>query len=121
MSQSWAEYLKLRYALAMSHLRSLCVIRLLACTAILLGLVACERETYSTWSCNTPTEAKIPMILRKAQMEFKGSKLDFCGSLGNLSYFDQKCTVQTEQSNTVFTPSSGLMVSGGQEYQCTVL
>jgi hypothetical protein len=61
------------------------------------------------------------MILRKAQMELKGGKLDYCGSLGNLSFFDQKCAVKTEQSNTVFTPSSGLLISSGQEYQCTAL
>jgi hypothetical protein len=61
------------------------------------------------------------MILRKAKMEFKGDQLDYCGSLGNQSYFDQKCSAQTQQSATIFTPSSGLLLSKGQEYQCTAL
>jgi hypothetical protein len=94
---------------------------LLACLIIMLGLCACERETYTSWNCNTATETKIPMVLRKAKMEFKGGQLDYCGSLGNQSYFDQKCSAQTQDSATIFTPSSGLLLSQGQEYQCTAL
>jgi hypothetical protein len=95
--------------------------RLLARLIIMLGLFACERETYTSWNCNTATETKIPMVLRKAKMEFKGGQLDYCGSLGNQSYFDQKCSAQTQDSATIFTPSSGLLLSQGQEYQCTAL
>jgi uncharacterized protein RhaS with RHS repeats len=54
-------------------------------------------------------------------MEFKSNKLDYCGSLGGQSYFDQKCPAQIEQSSLVFTPSSGLLISQGQEYQCAAL
>ncbi|WP_215392343.1 hypothetical protein [Polynucleobacter sp. VK25] len=61
------------------------------------------------------------MVLRKAQMEFKGSKLDYCGSLGIQSYFDQKCSTETTQSSVTFTPSSGLLLIQGQEFQCTAL
>ena len=61
------------------------------------------------------------MVLRKAQMEFKGEKLDYCGSLGNQSYFDLKCPAQTTQSRVIFTPSSGLLQNNEQEYQCTAL
>jgi hypothetical protein len=61
------------------------------------------------------------MVLRQAKMEFKGGQLDYCGSLGNQSFFDQKCPAQTKESTTVFTPSSGLLLSNGQEYQCTAL
>ena len=96
-------------------------IRLIAYATILLGLCACERETYTSWSCNTASESKIPMVLRKAKMEFKDHKLDYCGSLGNISYFDQPCPAQTNQANVIFTPSSGLLISNGQEFQCSAL
>ena len=96
-------------------------IRPLAYALILLGLCACERETYTTWSCSSPTEAKAPMVLKKAQMEFKGTHLDYCGSLGNQSYFAPKCPAQIEQSPAIFTPSSGLLINDGQGYQCIAL
>ncbi len=96
-------------------------IRILFCASVLLGISACERDSYTTWSCNSSEEAKISLVLRKAQMEFKGGKLDYCGSLGAQSYFDQKCPAQIEQSNSVFTPSTGLLKSNGQEFQCTAL
>lgn len=105
----------------MSFIKELRLIRLLACLSILLGLCACERETYTSWSCNAATETKISMVLRKAKMEFKGEQLDYCGSLGNQSYFDQKCPAQTQESTTTFIPSSGLLLKKGQEYQCTAL
>ena len=96
-------------------------IRLLACLWILLGVCACERESYTSWRCNSLTETKISMVLRKAQMELQGEKLDYCGSLGNQSYFDQKCPAQITQSKVIFTPSSGLLISKGQELQCAAL
>jgi hypothetical protein len=96
-------------------------IRPITFALILLGLSACERETYTTWSCNTATETKAPMVLKKAQMEFKGARLDYCGSLGAQSYFAPKCPPQIEQSPVIFTPSSGLLVNDGQEYQCAAL
>ena len=65
---------------------------------IYLGLSACGREVYTTWSCHSSSESKISMVLRKAQMEFKGVALDYCGSLGAQSYFDEKCSGQTDQS-----------------------
>ena len=61
------------------------------------------------------------MVLKKAQMEFKGGHLDYCGSLGTQSYFDPKCPAQIMQSTAIFTPSSGLLVNDGQEYQCVAL
>lgn len=61
------------------------------------------------------------MVLRKAQMEFKGNKFDYCGSLGTQSYFDQKCPAQIEQSSFVFTPSSGLLRAKEQEFNCVAL
>jgi len=97
------------------------LLRTAICFAILLELSACGREVYTTWSCNSPSESKIQMVLRKAQMEFKGAVLDYCGSLGAKSYFDEKCSGQTDQSKTVFTPSTGLLLTKGQEYQCSAL
>jgi hypothetical protein len=96
-------------------------IRLMTYAVIVLGLCACERDTYTTWNCSTPAEAKIPMVLKKAQMKFKGAHSDYCGSLGTQSYFAPKCSAQTEQSPIIFTPSSGLLINDGQEYQCTAL
>lgn len=95
--------------------------RLIACIALLLGICACERDSYSTWICHSFEESKIAMVLRKAQMEFQGKQFNYCGSLGNQSYFDEKCPAQIEQSSYVFTPSSGLLKSNEQEFQCTAL
>ena len=88
---------------------------------MLISLAACERETYTTWNCQTEGVAKILMVLRKAQMEFQGLELKYCGSLGNQSFFDQSCANQTEQSNTTFSPKTGLLVQQDKEYQCTAL
>ena len=97
------------------------LIRLSILPLILIGLCACERDSYTSWTCNSATEMKIPMVLRKAQMEFKGLQLDYCGSLGKQSYFDQKCPALTEGSAYTFTPSSGSLISKEQEYQCSAL
>ena len=118
---SWAEYWKNRYSWEMSAFNMHPSTRLLAHLFILLGLCACERETYTTWKCHNSTENKISMVLRKAKMEFKGDQFDYCGSLGNQSYFDKKCPALTKESATKFTPSSGLLLSRGQEYQCVAL
>ena len=61
------------------------------------------------------------MVLRKAQMELQGNTFDYCGSLGNQSYFDHKCSAQTNQSSIKFTPSSGLLAIKDQELQCAAL
>ena len=97
------------------------LMRLSILTLSLLGLIACERETYTSWNCNSPAEIKVSMVLRKARMEFKELKLDYCGSLGNQSYFDQKCPMLIQESAYTFTPSSGLLISKDQEYQCSAL
>ena len=94
---------------------------LLSIPMTLLALTGCERDTYSTWNCSSPTETKMTMILKKAQMAFRDLKLDYCGSLGNQSFFDQRCPAQIQESSHVFTPSTGLMISNSQEYQCKEL
>jgi hypothetical protein len=105
----------------MHTFKDISILRLSACTAIFLGLLACDRDSYTTWNCSSTSQTKISMVLRKAQMEFQGNIFKFCGSLGNQSYFDQQCSAQTEQSSVVFIPSSGSLVVGGQEYQCKAL
>jgi hypothetical protein len=95
--------------------------RIIVGISILLGICACERDSYTTWNCNSQEEKKLVMVLRKAQMEFKGAKYDYCGSLGTQSYFDQKCPAHIEQSSFVFTPSTGLLKSNGQELNCVAL
>lgn len=95
--------------------------RIILGISILIGVCACERDSYTSWNCSTAEKSKIPMVLRKAQMEFQGAKYDYCGSLGTLSYFDQKCPAQIEQSSYIFTPSSGLLRSNGQEFNCAAL
>jgi hypothetical protein len=87
----------------------------------LLALAGCERDTYSTWNCSSPSETKITMVLKKAQMAFRDLKLDYCGSLGKQSFFDQRCPAQIQESSHVFTPSTGLIMSNSQEYQCKEL
>ena len=95
--------------------------RIILSISMLIGISACERDSYTSWNCNTSGELKIPMVLRKAQMEFKGAKFDYCGSLGTQSYFDQKCPAHIEQSSFVFTPSTGLLRGKGQEFNCVAL
>jgi hypothetical protein len=97
------------------------LIRLTTCTAILLGLPGCERDSYTSWNCSPENGSKILMVLRKAQMELKGDKLAYCGSLGNQSYFDGQCPSQIDQSTVVFTPSTGALVVKGQTFQCIAL
>ena len=97
------------------------LIRLSISTLVLLGLTACERDTYTSWNCKSATEMKIPMVLRKAQMEFQNLKLDYCGSLGNRSYFDQKCPPVIQNSSHIFTPSSGELITKEGNYQCNAL
>jgi len=94
---------------------------LLSMLLALLALAGCERDSYTTWNCSTPTETKIPMVLKKAQMTFRDLKLDYCGSLGNQSFFDRRCPAQIQESSHVFTPSTGLMIGNSQEYQCKEL
>lgn len=86
-----------------------------------LGLSACGRETYTTWSCVDSTGNKSSMILKKAQMQFQDRQYDYCGSLGPLSYFDQKCPAQTQDSSNIFTTSSGKLVSNTNEFRCNEL
>jgi len=86
-----------------------------------LGLIACERETYTTWSCIDSAGIKYPMVLKKAQMQFQDRQFDYCGSLGPVSYFDVKCPAQIQSSSKSFIPSSGQLISNANEFQCNAL
>ena len=86
-----------------------------------LGLLACGRETYTTWSCVDGSGSKSTMVLKKAQMQFQDRQYDYCGSLGPVSYFDLKCPAQTKDSSYNFTPESGKLISGANEFQCNAL
>lgn len=87
----------------------------------LLALTACERETYTTWSCKNSSEEKSPMILKKAQMQFKEKTYRYCGSLGSQSFFDSSCPAVIENSQNIFTPSTGFLTSNTMEYHCDAL
>jgi hypothetical protein len=86
-----------------------------------LGLSACGRETYTTWSCFDDAGSKSTMILKQAQMQFQDRQYDYCGSLGPLSYFDLKCPGQIQESSQIFTPGSGKLISSGIELKCNAL
>lgn len=86
-----------------------------------LGLSACGRETYTTWSCIDEAGSKSTMILKQAQMQFQNSQYHYCGSLGPLSYFDLKCPSQIQGSSQIFTPDSGKLISSGKELKCNAL
>ncbi|QWE13805.1 hypothetical protein [Polynucleobacter sp. AP-Sving-400A-A2] len=94
---------------------------MIALLLLALGLSACGRETYTTWSCTDSAGNKSPMILKKAQMQFQDRQYEYCGSLGSLSYFDLKCPNRTQDSSNIFTTSSGKLVSNTNEFQCNEL
>lgn len=93
----------------------------IALVILSLGLIACERETYATWSCTDTPESKSTMVLKKAQMQFQDRQYDYCGSLGPVSYFDLKCPAQTKDSSYSFTPDSGKLINSTNEFQCNAL
>lgn len=93
----------------------------IALLILALGLSACGRETYTTWSCTDSAGIKSPLILKKAQMQFQDHQYDYCGSLGPLSYFDLKCPAQIQESSNTFTISSGKLISNANAFQCNEL
>jgi hypothetical protein len=95
--------------------------KILPLLVLTLGLTSCGRETYTTWSCIDSASSKSTMILKKAQMQFQDHQYDYCGSLGPQSYFDLKCPAQIQESSNRFTPESGKLISGSNEFQCNAL
>jgi hypothetical protein len=95
--------------------------KLLNCLILSIGLIACGRETYTTWSCIDSAGSKSTMILKKAQMQFQDRQLDYCGSLGHTSYFDIKCPEQIQAAGTSLVNGSGKLISNTNEFQCNAL
>lgn len=99
------------------------------------GLVACDKNDYTTWSCiEDADQPKFSMVLSRSLMTFtppraltsessssNSSDLRFCGSLGNDSYFDARCPADTKSALVRFTPGSGALRLGTKTMQCTVL
>lgn len=99
------------------------------------GLVACDKNDYTTWSCiEGPDQTKVSMVLSRSLMTFtppqalpsespssNASDLRFCGSLGHHSYFDQRCPADTQAALVRFSPGSGELRLGSKTLQCTVL
>lgn len=93
----------------------------IALLTLSLALSACERETYTTWSCIDGDESKSSMVLKKAQMQFQDRQYEYCGSLGPISYFDLKCPARINDASNTFVPSSGKLTSNLKEFQCNAL
>jgi hypothetical protein len=87
----------------------------------LLVLFGCDRDTYTTWSCLSPAGSKMTMVTKKAQMQFQDQQFDYCGSLGERSFFSKACPSNIQDSDFVFTPASGVLHSNTQDYQCSAL
>ena len=90
-------------------------------TASLLGLSGCERETYTSWSCKNTAGDRLPMVLKKAQMQFQGKQLNYCGSLGEKSYFDSNCPAAIEKAKVTFIPSTGVLLDQENALHCEAL
>ncbi|CAM3599589.1 hypothetical protein [Polynucleobacter brandtiae] len=86
-----------------------------------LGLGACDRDTYTSWNCTNPQGEKIAMVLKKAKMQFQNQQLDYCGSLGPLSYFDSQCPAQIQDSSKIFDATNGQLLSNGIRLTCDAL
>jgi hypothetical protein len=91
----------------------------LICTPFFM--LGCGQDSYTTWSCKSPEDIKFPMVLRKAQMQFQEKNLNYCGSLGEKSYFDASCSADIQNNYIVFAPASGVLRMNNQEYRCDTL
>jgi len=88
---------------------------------MVLALAACERDTYTTWTCKGPQGGKSTMVLRKAMMQLHGVTLHYCGSLGEKSFFDAACPADIQHSQILFMPNSGQLLDHEQESQCELI
>lgn len=85
------------------------------------ALLACERDSYTTWNCLSSAGTKSKMVTKKAQMQFLDRQFDYCGSLGERSFFSKACPANIQDADFVFTPASGLLHGNNQDYQCSAL
>jgi hypothetical protein len=90
---------------------------LLSCWALL----ACEQNSYTTWSCLSSAGVKSKMVTKKAQMQFQDRQFNYCGSLGERSFFSKDCPANIQDADFVFTPVSGLLHGNNQDYQCSAV
>jgi hypothetical protein len=108
---------KFRYALAMLSLKPQIFLVLM----VSLILIACDRDNYTTWSCLSSADFKSTMVTKKAQMQFQDQQFDYCGSLGERSFFSKVCPSNILDSDFIFTPSTGSLQSKVQNFACTAL
>jgi hypothetical protein len=54
-------------------------------------------------------------------MQFQDRQFDYCGSLGERSFFSKACPANIQDADFVFTPASGLLHGNNQDYQCSAL
>ena len=87
----------------------------------LVSLSACEREAYTSWNCKNNAGEKKSMVLKKAQMQFQGGLFNYCGSLGEKSYFDSNCPPLIQKAKITFIPSTGALLHQEQELHCEAL
>lgn len=90
--------------------------------SISIALSACERTDYTTWQCeSTDSPLKTKFILNKSKLIIKNEEFMYCGSLGQISYFDIKCLGVAGSEKIQFNPNSGQLSIQGQRYDCKVL
>jgi len=94
--------------------------KMIACFIMTTGLTGCGQD-YTTFSCSNGPDTKLPMVIKKAEMVFQDRQYDYCGSLGQQSYFNVKCTIQIQDASHIFTASTGKLISNGKEFQCNAL
>ena len=51
-------------------------------------------------------------------MQLQGKQLNYCGSLGEKSYFDGNCPASIEKAKVTFIPSTGVLLDQENELQC---
>ena len=84
-------------------------------------LSACDRHDYTTWHCTNKISKKITMVLDGPQIELNQQTYNFCGSLGNQSFFSLVCRANLQESTVLFSSKTGELLFEDEKFQCTVL
>lgn len=97
--------------------------RILYILGLSLVLSACGQADYSTWNCSevNNAEQKVVMILKESTMQIGEQKLNYCGSLGLVSYFDRPCKAEIKNSIAQLISSQSRLTIGTQQYRCEKL
>lgn len=101
------------------HMRLIAHIYLTLLISVMLS--ACDRHDYTTWHCTNVSTKKIAMVLDGPEIHLNNLTLNFCGSLGNQSFFDLFCPANIQESKLLFIHKTGVLVFDHEQYQCTVL